>query len=174
MYILSYLLCHQRRFTVNLYVPKSDQYVLILTYLNPTNRSQHLDANVASLSGTDKAKLTLHSCQYRFVGASAYFIYLLPLLCQLSMVITEIDVNIGGTSHVRMQVIRVKISVCLIRPLPFVFVFFFQFTQHFGIVSAHYVVKCSRLKITWQLFLTSPQAMSPSPLWAQRMQILAL
>lgn len=101
MYILSYLLCHQRRFTVNLYVPKSDQYVLILTYLNPTNRSQHLDANVASLSGTDKAKLTLHSCQYRFVGASAYFIYLLPLLCQLSMVITEINVNIGGTSHVR-------------------------------------------------------------------------
>ncbi|PVD23436.1 hypothetical protein C0Q70_16705 [Pomacea canaliculata] len=61
---LAHLKPTQRRFTVNLYVPKSDQYVLILTYLNPTNRSQHLDANVASLSGTDKAKLTLHSCQY--------------------------------------------------------------------------------------------------------------
>nr|KAG5701572.1 hypothetical protein BaRGS_024822 [Batillaria attramentaria] len=59
-----YLNPNQLTFTMDLVVPDPGLYVLVVSYLNPTDRSQDLDVDVASLSGREKAKLTLHSCKY--------------------------------------------------------------------------------------------------------------
>lgn len=52
---------------VDLVVPDPGLYVMVVTYHNPTTRSQELDVDLMSLTGQEKAKLLLNSCKYRHV-----------------------------------------------------------------------------------------------------------
>ena len=58
----------QTSFKLDLIVLDPGLYVLVVAYHNPTNRSQELDVEVASLSGRENSKLILHSCKYRCVA----------------------------------------------------------------------------------------------------------
>ncbi|KAK7100839.1 laminin subunit alpha-like isoform X2 [Littorina saxatilis] len=61
---LGHLNPDQTSFTLDLVVPDKGLYVLVVAYHNPTNRSQEIDVDVASLAGKEDSKLMLHSCKY--------------------------------------------------------------------------------------------------------------
>ncbi|XP_076440495.1 laminin subunit alpha-like [Babylonia areolata] len=61
---LAHLHPNQTSFKMDLVVPEPGLYALVVSYHNPSDLSQELDVDVASLAGRDQAKVILHSCLY--------------------------------------------------------------------------------------------------------------